>query len=57
VGQDAGLAASQVHFLIAPIIERVLQILADPRSPEVPRLEAEIDRLVYELYGNLWGRV
>jgi hypothetical protein len=35
----------------APIIERVQQILAAPDSPEVPRLEAEIDRLVYELYG------
>ena len=35
----------------APIIERVRKILADPDSPEVPRLEAEIDRLVYELYG------
>ena len=35
----------------APIIERVQQILAAPDSPEVPRLEAEIDRLVYALYG------
>lgn len=34
-----------------PIIERVQQILAAPDSPEVPRLEAEIDRLVYALYG------
>ncbi len=34
-----------------PIIERVRQILADPDGPEVPRLEAEIDRLVYALYG------
>ena len=34
----------------APIIERVRKILADPDSPAVPRLEAEIDRLVYELY-------
>ncbi len=33
-----------------PIIERVQQILATPDSPEVPRLEAEIDRLVYALY-------
>lgn len=28
----------------------VQQILAAPDSPEVPRLEAEIDRLVYALY-------
>ncbi|OPY10198.1 MAG: Modification methylase PaeR7I [Syntrophus sp. PtaB.Bin001] len=35
----------------APIIERVQQILADPDNPDVLRLEAEIDRLVYELYG------
>ena len=34
----------------APIIERVRKILADPDSPAVPRLEAEIDRLVYDLY-------
>jgi type I restriction-modification system DNA methylase subunit len=35
----------------APIIERVQKILANPDSPAVPQLEAEIDRLVYELYG------
>lgn len=35
----------------APIVERVEQILADPTGPEVPRLEAEIDCLVYALYG------
>ena len=35
----------------APIIERVQKILAAPDSTEVPKLEAEIDRLVYELYG------
>jgi hypothetical protein len=35
----------------APIIERVQQILAAPDSPDVPQLEAEIDRLVYDLYG------
>jgi hypothetical protein len=29
----------------------VQQILAAPDSPEVPRLEAEIDQLVYALYG------
>jgi adenine-specific DNA-methyltransferase len=27
------------------------KILANPDSPTVPQLEAEIDRLVYELYG------
>jgi hypothetical protein len=35
----------------APIIEHVQKILANPTSPDVPRLEAEIDRMVYELYG------
>jgi hypothetical protein len=35
----------------APIIERVQKILAAPDSPDVPQLEAEVDRLVYELYG------
>jgi hypothetical protein len=34
----------------APIIECVRKILASPDSPDVPQLEAEIDRLVYELY-------
>ena len=27
------------------------KILANPDSPAVPQLEAEIDRLVYDLYG------
>ena len=35
----------------APIIERVQKILVAPDSPDVSQLEAEIDRLVYELYG------
>jgi hypothetical protein len=35
----------------APIIERVRKILADPDSSNVPRLEEEIDKLVYDLYG------
>ncbi|MCK7478865.1 MAG: hypothetical protein M0C28_16965 [Candidatus Moduliflexus flocculans] len=35
----------------APIIKRVRAILAAPGSPDVPRLEAEIDRLVYDLCG------
>jgi hypothetical protein len=34
----------------APIIERVQTILANPDSPDVPRLEAEISKLVYALY-------
>ncbi|MBW4053830.1 MAG: class I SAM-dependent DNA methyltransferase [Proteobacteria bacterium] len=33
-----------------PLIELVQKILAAPDSPDVPQLEAEIDRLVYELY-------
>lgn len=33
-----------------PIIERVKTILADPTAPDVRRLEAEIDELVFELY-------
>lgn len=33
-----------------PIIELVQKILAAPDSPDVPQLEAEIDRLVYALY-------
>lgn len=35
----------------APIIELVQKILANPNSPAIPQLEAEIDRLVYDLYG------
>ena len=35
----------------AIIIEHVQSILANPDSPDVPRLEKEIDELVYELYG------
>lgn len=34
-----------------PIIKRVKTILANPDSPDVPRLEAEINNLVYNLYG------
>jgi hypothetical protein len=33
-----------------PIVERVRKILAAPDSPDVPKLEAEIDILVYNLY-------
>ena len=35
----------------APIIEYVEKISANPDSPDVPRLEEEINELVYELYG------
>ena len=35
----------------ASIIERTRAILADPDSPGVPSLEAEIDQMVYTLYG------
>jgi len=39
-----------LHELQASIIERVEKILVAPNSPDVPRLEAEIDHLVYALY-------
>lgn len=35
----------------SPITQRVHTILADPSSPDMPRLEAEIDELVFDLYG------
>lgn len=35
----------------AAISEHVEKILADPDSPDVPRLEKEINKLVYALYG------
>lgn len=38
-------------FQKAPIISLVEKILDDPDSPEVPRLEREIDHLAYDLYG------
>ena len=34
----------------SPITQRVQIILADPSSPDIPRLEAEIDKLVFDLY-------
>jgi len=34
-----------------PITQRVKTILADPESPDVHRLEVEIDDLVFDLYG------
>lgn len=33
------------------ISERVRKIIAAPDSPDVPKLEAEIDQMVYQLYG------
>jgi len=33
-----------------PIVERVQKILTDPESPDTPRLERQIDQLVYQLY-------
>jgi type I restriction-modification system DNA methylase subunit len=35
----------------APIVKLVKTILARPESTEIPRLEAEIDHLIYDLYG------
>ena len=35
----------------APITERVEIILKNPLRPDVPKLESEIDELVFELYG------
>ena len=53
--QPEGLEAFPIppatDFQKAPIIERVQKILANPDSSVVPQLEAEIDRLVYDLYG------
>ena len=34
-----------------PVISLVKEILADPDSPKVPKLEKQIDALIYELYG------
>ena len=34
----------------APVTDRVKKILKNPGSPDVPRLEKEIDHLVYKLY-------
>ena len=38
-------------FKKSHIIKHVQTILANPDSAEVPRLEAEINKLVYDLYG------
>ena len=35
----------------APIVKCIQAILANPDSPDVPRLGAEINKLVYDLYG------
>jgi len=34
----------------SPIIKRVREILASPDSPDVPKLQAEINQMVYQLY-------
>jgi hypothetical protein len=34
----------------APITERTRAILVDPGSPDVPRIEAEINNFAYKLY-------
>jgi hypothetical protein len=34
----------------APIIECARAILADPDSPEIPRLEEELNQLIYIIY-------
>ncbi|MBR9691049.1 class I SAM-dependent DNA methyltransferase, partial [Candidatus Woesearchaeota archaeon] len=34
-----------------PIIDCVEKIIANPDSPDIPRLEKEIDKLIYNLYG------
>jgi len=35
----------------APIVERVRTILKNPDGSDIPNLEAEINTLIYELYG------
>ena len=32
-------------------IKYVEKIIANPDSPEIPRIEKEIDKLIYDLYG------
>ena len=44
------LARQEAEKRGAKVIERTRAILADPDSPDVPRLEAEINKLVYALY-------
>lgn len=36
---------------LSRMFERVQKIFAAPDSPDVPQLEAEIDKLIYVLYG------
>jgi hypothetical protein len=44
-------AFTSVSFQKSPIAERVQTILSNPDSPDASHLEAEIDQLVYGLYG------
>ena len=39
------------------VIERVEQILADPRGTSVTQLTAEIDQLIYEIYELTPGEI
>jgi hypothetical protein len=49
VGTAPVLTASDTQK--ARIVKWIQAILANPDSPDVPRLEAEINKLVYDLYG------
>ena len=49
VGQVPIFPASNIQK--APIIEHAQAILANPTGQDVPRLEAEINKLIYALYG------
>jgi hypothetical protein len=40
-----------VTTLKAPITQHTRAILYDPESPDTPRLEKQIDQMVYQLYG------
>ena len=35
----------------APIVERARTILENPDGPDIPNLEAEINTLIFDLYG------
>ena len=49
IGRDI-LARQEAEKRGAKVIERTHSILADPDSPAVPRLESEINTLIYNLY-------
>ena len=40
-----------------PIIDRVKKIIANPDTPNIPRLEKEIDKLIYDLYNLTAGEI